>query len=244
MPEAQTAIVLVKGRADVPRDAAKPGRGYLRLTGDLEKRIGKTVPARAFERGDRLRLDTAIARHAPPGRHKATLVIDETETPVTIEVAERRKLRFYPSAVRITGRPGDKAVAEVSVANLGNVPLDVPTGGISGLFASDGLAGAFAGAYAVDSEDHQEIFGAFIHGLRRGYLGLMKVGFEGEADAGQLQPGESRTLKASFVIPQSTDKNQIGAGRRFHATFNFDVGRLVARLTLSAPPKPRRGATS
>ena len=243
MADTGAGLVFVKGRAAATGAAAKTGVGRLRLSGDLGRQLGDSLPARAVEVGGTVRLNAAIARTAPPGSHKATLVIDGDETPVTIEVAERRRLRFRPSAVHISGRPGGKASASVIIENAGNVAMEIPEGGISGLFASDGLAGAFASAYGIKSDDHQEIFGAFVHGLRRGFLGLMKLSFDAGKDT-TLNPGDVRTITANFTLPRAGDDSQTGAGRRFHATFSFEGARLVTRLTLAAPANPSKGAST
>jgi hypothetical protein len=240
MAETRPDILMVRGRATLD-PSAETGQGELKLSGALADRLGHSVRARALRVGGGVRLDAGIARDAPPGRHKAVLVLDGKESPVTIDVAERRKLRFRPGTVQITGRPGGKASAEVVVQNLGNVAVDVPAGGVSGLFASDGVAGAFASAYGVDSDDHQEIFGAFVLGLRQGFLGLMKLTLKGAKGEGPLDPGEVRALTAEFQLPKGGSNSQTGAGRRFHTTYSFDGGRLGVRLTLDAPAKRAAG---
>ncbi len=235
MAELKEGITLRKGRGMGAFEVAEPQSGVLKLGGALKKDMGAEVRARLVPRKGQTRITTRIGPSAPPGVHKATLVTESGDYPVTVDVPVREKLRLSPGSVSLTGRPGERIKAQLTLANRGNVALPVPTGGVGGLFASDGLAGAFSAAYASEAEAPLEVFGEFIQGLRRSYLGLMRLKLTSK-DKGELPPGASRALQAEFALPDPLNAGtQLGAGRRFHTTIVMAHLRLVARLTLSAP---------
>ena len=66
MADTGAGLVFVKGRAAATGAAAKTGVGRLRLSGDLGRQLGDSLPARAVEVGGTVRLNAAIARTAPP----------------------------------------------------------------------------------------------------------------------------------------------------------------------------------
>ncbi|GFE48898.1 hypothetical protein So717_06510 [Roseobacter cerasinus] len=235
MAELKESITLRRGRAMAPFEVAEPQAGVLKLGGALKTAMGAELRARLIPRKGLTRIAARIDKTAPPGRHTATLVTEDGEYPVTVDVPVREKLRISPGSISITGRPGTRVTAQFTLSNRGNVALPVPNGGVGGLFASDGVAGAFSAAYASDAEAPLEVFGEFIQGLRRSYLGLMRLKFTSK-DKGNLSPGQSRALSGEFAIPAPlNDATQLGAGRKFHTTIAMPHLRLVARLTLSAP---------
>ncbi|MCV3273970.1 COG1470 family protein [Roseobacter sinensis] len=235
MAELTEGITLRKGRGIGAFQVAAPQSGVLKLGGALKKEMGAELRARLLPRKGQTRIAARIGRSAPPGVHKATLVTEDGEYPVTVDVPVREKLRLAPRSVSLTGRPGDRLKVQFTVANRGNVPLPVPAGGVGGLFASDGLAGAFSAAYGAEAEAPLEVFGEFILGLRRSYLGLMRLKLTAQ-DKGELAPGAQRDLAGEFTLPEPLNPaTQLGAGRRFHTTIVMPHLRLVARLTLSAP---------
>ncbi|NOD88209.1 MULTISPECIES: hypothetical protein [unclassified Ruegeria] len=235
MADLHQSITLRKGRAIAPFEVDEAQSGVLKLGGALKKEMGAELRARLVPRKGQTRIATRIGKNAPPGVHKATLVTENGEYPVTVDVPERKKLRLSPASISLTGRPGERINAQFTISNRGNVALPVPTGGVGGLFASDGLAGAFSAAYASDAEAPLEVFGEFILGLRRSYLGLMRLKLTSK-DKGDLAPGQSRDLTAEFTVPEPLNPaTQLGAGRRFHTTIVMSHLRLVARLALTAP---------
>lgn len=228
-------ITLRKGQGIAPLELSRAQSGVLKLRGDLKKQLGGEVRARLVPRKGQTRIATRIGRSAPAGTHKAVLVTEDGEYPVVVDIPVREKLRMLPSTAHLTGRPGEKVKLPLTIKNTGNVALPVPSGGVGGLFASDGLAGAFSAAYASAAEEPLDVFGEFILGLRRSYLGLMRLRIISK-DKSDLAPGDSREVVGEFTLPEAMNKDtQLGTGRRFHTTISMPHLRLVARLTLSAP---------
>ncbi|WP_299402370.1 hypothetical protein [uncultured Roseobacter sp.] len=236
MADLKEGIQLRKGQGIAPFQIARPQSGVLKLSGALKKELGADVKARLLPRKGQTRIATRLGTTAPPGTHKATLVTEEGEYPVVVDVPAREKLRLSPSSVHITGRPGDRVALDFMVKNTGNVALEVPTGGVAGLFASDGLAGAFAAAYGSEAEAPLDIFGDFILGLRRSYLGLMRFRLTPEIK-GPLGAGQHCQASGDVVLPDPLNADtQLGEGRAFHAVVVMKQNlRLTVRLTLSHP---------
>lgn len=237
MADLGDTISLRKGQGIAPFQVQRAQSAVLKLDGDLKSELGAEVKARLLPRKGQTRIRARIGTDAPPGSHKAVLVSDAGEFPVVVDVPEKKKLRLSPSSIEITGRPGDRVKASFLVKNTGNVALTVPAGGVTGLFASDGLAGAFAAAYGSNTEAPLEVFGEFILGLRRSYLGLMHVKLTAKSKK-PLPPGEARDITGEFTLPKPLNPGTpLGTGRRFHATLVMQHLRLVVRVTLSAPKK-------
>ncbi|WP_298918677.1 hypothetical protein [uncultured Roseobacter sp.] len=237
MADLKESIHLDQGQGIASFSVERAQSAVLKLSGDMKKAVGAEVKARLLPRKGKTRISTRIGLDAPPGTHKAVLATEGGDIPVSIVVAPKKRLRLLPSSVEITGRPGDKIRVDLKVANLGNTDMALPAGGIAGLFASDGLAGAFSAAYGSATEAPLEVFGEFIDGLRRSHLGLVRLRLIDKVKS-PLKPGDKRDLIGEFSLPEpQNEKTQIGAGRRFHATFVMDRLRLVMRLTLSAPIK-------
>lgn len=234
MADLKEGITLRKGQGIAPFQVAQSHSGVLKLSGALKKHFGGEVKARLVPRKGQTRIATRIGKTAPPGTHKAVLVTEEGEFTVVVDVPVKEKLRLVPSSVSIMGRPGERVSANFVVKNMGNVALPIPTSGVGGVFASDGAAGAFSAAYTSEAEAPLEVFGEFILGLRRSYLGLMRLRLISKIKT-DLAAGESRDLVGQFLVPEPINKDtQLGQGRRFHTTFVMPHLRLVARLTLSA----------
>ena len=236
--------VLEKGQGVVPIEIERRQTGKLMLEGALKDRLGESVRVRLRPRQGKARIRARIGRDAPPGEYQVRLVADGVEMPVRLNIPERARLRIKPGSVQVSGAVGTTVSAKVTVINSGNTPMQVPKGGVAGLFASDGLASAFSTAYESAAEDPNEVFGAFINRLRHSYLGLMRLAFSTD-EKGPLLPGESRIVTARFTIPQpKTPTVPIGKGRKFHATFVLECCRLKARLTLAPAASSKKRKAS
>lgn len=232
MARKPAAPVLTKGRGTVPLTLDRSVAGELVLSGALKDAVGATRPARLFPQGKGAAVRTNLGRNAPPGMHKATIRTADGEVEVTVEVPERERLRLSPSRIEITGKPGGKATAELTVQNRGNVATPLQATGVAGLFTSGGVSNAFSAAYGVQSDDPMAIFGEFVLTLRRSYLGLMHVKFTGVETP--LEPGESRAVTAEFRIPKPQfEATQVGKGRRFHTIFLLGGPKLTVRLLIA-----------
>lgn len=237
MAEVANQIHLHQGQGIAPFKIERAQTAALKLGGQLKKSLGSEIKARLLLRNGQTFVRARIGPDAPAGTHKATLVSGKTEHPVVVEIPKRAKLRAVPSTAEVTGRPGQRVQAKLTIRNAGNVDLPIPSGGVAGLFASDGLAGAFSAAYGSKASDPLDVFGEFIQGLRKSHLGLVTMRFTSKTKT-PLAIGESRDVVAEFTLPKPQQKStQTGAGRRFHATFVMDGLRLVMRLTLSVPTK-------
>lgn len=223
---------LLRMSAPVAAAAAGDRRGRLLLDGALKAALGPELPARLRRHGAAAELTARLGRAAPPGRHEVTLVTGAGErTALVVEVPERRRLRISPASFDVAAPLGGVVERAATIANRGNVPAELPPSGIAGAFASDGVAGAFSRAYAVDSDDPQEIFGAFVLGLRASHLGLMRLSLQGLD--GPIPPGESVAVTVRIALPKPGRGAAPGPGRRYHATFALGEARITVRLTVA-----------
>lgn len=240
MSESLTPICLMNGRASIESvniadvDLAA-NNSRLMLKGALKKALGAELPVRIRRRNGESSIRVRIGRNAPAGSHRAVLSVNDTEVPVSIEVRERRLLRFSPTALALVGKPGGTATSLLLVENRGNTPIDVPDHALAGAFSSDGLASAFSAAYTADTDAPLQILGELVLGLRRSYLGLMRLTLTGLD--GPIAPGESKKLQVRLNIPSPVKGAMVpGRGRRYHATFKLAEYRLVTRLLINGKP--------
>lgn len=208
-------------------------RGRILLDGALMAALGPELPARLRRRGGAAELTARLGRAAPPGRHEVTLVTEAgARTSLVVEVPERRRLRVAPASFDVSGPLGGMVERDVTISNRGNVPAELAASAVAGAFASDGVAGAFSRAYAAETDDPQEIFGAFVLGLRAGHLGLMRLSLQGVD--GPIPPGESVAVRLRIALPKlGRGAAPPGPGRRYHATFALGEARITVRLTVA-----------
>lgn len=156
-----------------------------------------SVPVRAKGQGGaslRLRLD----RTAPPGRYQAQLMLDGKANAVQIDIAAAPRIEIFPKRISFSGAPGESVRADLTVANTGNVAIDLPARFAVGLFDDDGLETAFVETYRRQTDDPTELMGTWLRSLRDGYAGLLKLRAKG---SGTLSPEDERDATLSTRLP-------------------------------------------
>jgi hypothetical protein len=168
----------------------------------------------------RLRLDPT----APAGRHRAELRLAEASFPVELDIAPAPRLRIFPPSADFAGRPGEEAAIEVALANIGNVPIELPARFATGIFDDDGLELAFAETYREDTDDPAQLLGCWLRALRCGYGGLLKLRIG--AGAGILAPCTERTVTLRARLPE-----RLKPGHSYHGIWK--IGPVHYRLTVA-----------
>jgi hypothetical protein len=118
----------------------------------------------------KLRLD----RTAPAGKYQAELRLSGKTVPVTLEIAPAPRLSVFPLSADFVGKAGSEPVLEISLANEGNVAIDLPERSIVGIFDDEGLEAAFAETYRQDTDDPVQLVGHWLRKLRDGYGGRLR----------------------------------------------------------------------
>ncbi|HEY5724156.1 MAG TPA: hypothetical protein VIT45_17740 [Allosphingosinicella sp.] len=165
-----------------------------------------------------------LAPTAPAGRHLAELRLSGKSFPVELDIAPRPSLRAFPSSAHFAGKPGDNPAIEMSLANRGNVAIELPARAATGIFDDIGLETAFAETYREKSDDPAHLLGSWLRALRGGYGGLLKLRIG--AGAGNLEPGEERSFEISAHLPEC-----LKPGHSYHGVWK--LGPLHYRITVA-----------
>jgi hypothetical protein len=200
--------------------------GELVLPEELAAHSGSTViplPVRE-SRLDGPSIKLRLDRTAPAGKYQAELRLSGKTVPVTLEIAPAPRLSVFPLSADFVGKAGSEPVLEISLANEGNVAIDLPERSIVGIFDDEGLEAAFAETYRQDTDDPVQLVGHWLRKLRDGYGGLLKL----RIDSGSfsLPPGAERTIKVSAQLPESLKR-----GHSYHGI--WEIGPVHYRVTVA-----------
>jgi hypothetical protein len=177
-----------------------------------------------------LQVKLRLPAGTPPGRYAARIEgADGHACPVSIEVLERRHTRCLPAAMTCSPEPGSSVSVRLTVSNLGNVPVLIPTR--VALEMHEGERGwphhFHAAAKAHGEEGYAAFLDSFVKKLASAEppVGRAKV-VEG---AGVLAPQQSRALLLEVSIPK-----QLHSGRKYLATLRLADAQFRMRLHVGA----------
>lgn len=181
--------------AGAPRD--EPRQHVLRLAAPERALLagGRELHAMAAP-GDVL-LRTHVPRSTPPGTYRATVEIDGEEREVEIEVEPEAFLSIFPALLKITAAPGAQVGEQLTIANLGNVPVDIRGAYGFGVFDEEGAERAVGKMMTAGEDERRADVLANAAAEEHGGIVRVKV----ESGEGELPPGETRSLDVSFHIP-------------------------------------------
>jgi hypothetical protein len=180
---------------------------------------------------DPLRARLRLRPSAPPGQYTVTAVkADGTRTPVLVTVQSRPRLRVRPGGLRLAGAPGTTVRAELLLENRGNVPLDIATTAVNGVFADNGFETAMAAAYRLETDDPDTVLKTIFGRLRESHGGLLKVRVV--QGAGALAVGETRAVVLEVALGA-----HLRPGRSYHGTLPLGGHTLAVRLAINGANK-------
>jgi hypothetical protein len=218
-PAAVTAPLRIRG---TPRhlSALLPGPGTpsaatvkLSLAGATQEAAALAVASfPAFVNGiGELRLE--LPRSTPPGIYEGAVRIGDREQLITVEVEAAIRLRLFPKSLQVTGSPGEKIAADLTIVNDGNAPADIRTGYAFWLFREDGVdraLGSFLKMGVKPKVSREERLEHLFDAVDQQYGGQVRVKV-GDG-AGQVAAGSSRELHVQFVLPAGLQPGQVYDG--------------------------------
>ena len=139
-----------------------------------------------------------LERSTPPGKYSSHLKSSSANIPIELEVQENIALSMSPPQLAVEGCSGTRVTCSLVLTNKGNVSLDIPRNHHLGIYDDDGVETAFASTYRMDEDDPIELFGNFIHKLRDGYGGLLKLRII--KGYGALPAGASRKVSIEVAL--------------------------------------------
>ena len=212
-----------------------PAAGPPRLALDLAKAgavaKGGPLSARAVHAdagGGVALLRVEVSRSTPPGTYHGTIEIGDDERPVVVEVEADPFLRMFPERLLLEGPPGGRLDVELTLANLGNVAVDVAAVHAFGVFELGGVERAIRRGFAEEPPEGQRRIDTMVDRVAESHGGLVRVKMtEG---AGTLEPVETHRLRAVFVLP-----DRLRPGSVYSGTWPLDYLRHYVRIVCTAP---------
>ena len=162
-----------------------------------------------------------------PGRYQGEVEVGDEIIPMLAEVDPRSKVRALPHPIRISGKPGGHATADVVLANVGNVACDVSGRSAIGLLASGALGRAFWRALTFPEPDGKGRLDRFVDDLAAEAASLRVTVPDG---SGRLEAGESRAIRLSVRLSAN-----LVPGQRYAGTWEPEGLRLPVRVDIVEP---------
>ena len=176
-----------------------------------------------------------LAASTPPGSYKGQITVGDSNLPAVVEVVPKRRLRADPSRLMLTGGASAEVTQSVLLANVGNVPCEVPARSRVGLLAEGAWGGAFWYALTEPNGEGVGRLEKFIDRMAERAAGLAEVRL---AKAVTIEPGASERVEITVRLPDG-----IEPGTTYLGTWEPEGLRLGLRVEGGARPTRRRAAS-
>lgn len=178
--------------------------------------------------GSLKRLKLRLPQAVPPGTYAAQIKTDKGSLPLQIQVEEKKRLHISPVTLALSGHPGGTIHAQLLIVNLGNVPVDIPSRDVVGIYDDDGMEVAFASTYRVESDDPLVLLKHFIGKLREGHGGLTIIQvLEG---AGELAPNAQVSVALEITLSDSVKPNH-----NYHCVWSLGPVEYAITISITKP---------
>lgn len=183
----------------------------------------------------RLRLDPAT----PPGRYEGRMRLGDISRAVAIDVLPEPKLEVRPAPLVVDASAGGAQRILVGFDNRGNVPLTIDLNGAYPLAEEAPVAPDKLDAAGPLASVFDRLLGRAQAPTLIPFEGTLGLAMPGSAE--RLDPGESRTLSVSLMLPAG-----LSPTARYHAfapVYGSDLHIVIITAAKSPPPgrpaKPR-----
>jgi hypothetical protein len=195
------------------------------------------LTARATRIEGEMTWQLTLPARTPPGTYEATAVVDGEELPIVIDVEPEVELQASPDQLVLSGAPGEHVERQLTIANAGNVVVELRKAYAFGIFASGGLERSLHRVYTEDRPEGVRRIDRLADLLAEEHGGIVRVSVtEGSGD---LEPGESRAVDLSFHLPPD-----LRSGRSYTGVLPVHDLRYHVRIEVTgrsdAPPRQAR----
>jgi hypothetical protein len=177
----------------------------------------QTVPAGDSATWVRFSLDLST----PAGSYPGEVKLADSAYPIVVDVEAKPTLYLSPKSVTLPSRAGSTVTVEMTAANGGNAPVEIPGTGMFGLFAGRGLERSIAEAVRMPAGEGRERLDKFMNTMSDEHGGFVRA--KVTEGAGPLVPGEFRNLKAKLRLPDELKPGKAYAGSWVIGTVRFRV---------------------
>ena len=139
-----------------------------------------------------------LPRTTPPGTYELEVEISGEPRRVVLEIEPDDHLRIFPERLLLRGHGGETVEARVTIVNLGNVPLEIPSVAAFGVFDYKRLDDGVGRTFREGPPKGERGVDALFERAREAHGGLVRMQIEG---SGSLGSGESRELGLALHLP-------------------------------------------
>ncbi len=169
----------------------------------------------------------------PPGSYNGEATLGGKPRPIVVQVESKSRVSIEPEQTLLTVSPASSASFAITVANGGNVPIEIPKAATFDLDDADSQERALGRSLRAPLARGELRAEKFFEELRVSHGGEGRVSVR--SGAGPLRAGEERELKCVLDVPDS-----VAAGRTY--TGSWDLGpvshEIVASIVSSSRPNP------
>ncbi|MGH7504392.1 MAG: hypothetical protein ACRELX_02020 [Longimicrobiales bacterium] len=186
--------------------------------------VGERVARASRLEGD-LVLQLTLPPRTPPGTYEAVIDVGGRERPVVIEVEPEIELQIVPDQLTLRAAPGEHATVDLTFANTGNVAVEIRRAYAFGIFAAGGLERALHRTYVDERAEGERRVDYLFDRLAEEHGGLVRIAIE--EGSGELKPGDTREVRATFRLPE-----RLARGRTYTGTWPLHDVRYYIRLVV------------
>jgi hypothetical protein len=176
-----------------------------------------------MRRGSR-RMKLKLRPETPPGDYPVVLRSGGERWQAMARVQPFLRAQVTPSELSFRGAPGETATCLATLANEGNVPIELPKFALVGIFDDDGIETAFASTYRENAKTVDGFLSTFTSKLREAHGGLMKLRLV--RGAGAHPSGTVTALEVAAELPGALAK-----GHRYHGIWTTDFANIAVSVT-------------
>ena len=170
-----------------------------------------------------------LSKATPPGRYAGSVELGGGPVPVVVEVEPRPRVDASPSRLRVEATPGEEVTVGVTLANVGNVPFDVPAVTRSCVFDQGGVDHAFWVALASEQGETRSRIDLLLDDLAGSHGGLVEMRAR-PSDA--IAPGDVRDVELTLRFSDRLRPGGVYSGA-------WDAEGLHVRLHVDVPEAKR-----
>jgi hypothetical protein len=198
---------------------------------DTSARIGPLVLQTEPAGAEAMWLRFDLPPTTPPGTYSGSVQLGTDRFPITVDVHPQQELAISPQALAASASAGDEATIEFILINEGNVPFEVGRTHAFNLLQREAIEEAIHAALRAETAKGESRLDRFADELANRHGGLVRISI---ADgAGELAPGEARSLRAVLRLPAN-----LTPGSTYTST--WPLGNLNVSVDIQIEPAARR----
>jgi len=173
-----------------------------------------------------------LPRNTPPGTYEGTVLVGDREVPVVANVEPQPDLRFLSTGLVARAGPAAKVDADVTVANVGNITINIEAKHTFCLFDGSGIHPALFAVLTEEKPAGEERINRLLDKIADLHGGLVRLVVK--EGAGDIAPGEVRELRVALRFPE-----RLQAGRSYSGAWSVSTGSYSVQIEVTEASNPK-----